>query len=141
VAVDDAAPRHAELTDAIRAISAEDDAPKLAAERARRPRTAPPLPVVREGTAVARAKRDAPAELRDLDAAFRAKMFAVLGKPEVLARMESLLTSSKDAVVIRALRAILPAVLVQRRDGDASHGPINLNFGIPRPPAIDAPPR
>lgn len=98
-----------------------------------RPRTAPPLPRVQNGQALTRSRKNEPAELRDLDAAFRGQMFQVLGKPEVLARIERLLTSAKDAVVISALKAILPTVLVQRKEGDGgSNRPIIVAVGVPR---------
>lgn len=107
------------------------------------PRSAPPIPHVKSG--LMRTDKRSKPELRDLDLALRGKFYKLFEDPAVIARVQGLLTSGKDEIVINTLKVILPAILMQRREGETGPtGGVNINLGIPRPkpePAVDITPR
>lgn len=130
-----------DIRDAMRAELEADVSARAAAQRRLTPRGAPPIPRVTAG-AVARAKKNPPAELRDLDAAFRGKFFALFDDATVMARVRALVLSEKDEVSLKALRILLETIPVQRKESDGEvRGGVNITIGeIPRP-AKDITPR
>ncbi len=115
--------------EAVRAVLREREA----AVKARTPEGAPPLRLPTKKPP----KAADPQELRDLDTAFRRKLFGLFEKDTCLARLEALLTSPDDKTALQAWDSALKHGLVQRKEGENSgSGAVTLNLNLPRPPAV-----